>query len=186
MTQAGAVTETSLAAATDSGMHGLWKPSRFTGITSYQAWEDALLEDDDITRHIQAGALVPISIGGDGAFQFLIRTGTAGQPPSLTSREKQHLLFSSQPYLYLSDGSAFLTGIEHISAAPSPGTPALTVPAGPSAVTIHLIDWTAEPGARNPNGNPAPGALPDFVILISPGSATGNPYRTQLQTFDRD
>src|SRR5258708_31444359 len=58
------VTETSLLAATDAGMHALWNPSRFTGITDYQTWEDALLDDDDITEHVRAGKLVPINIGG--------------------------------------------------------------------------------------------------------------------------
>lgn len=186
MTEAGAITETSLLAATDAGMHALWNPSRLTGITDYETWEDALLEDDDIAGHVRAGELVPISIGGDGAFQFLVRVSTAGQAPALSSREKQHLLISSQPYLYLSDGSAFLTGIEHICADPGPDTPALTIPAGPNAVTIHLIDWDAEPGARDAQEKPAPGALPDFVVLISPDGTTGNPYRTRLQTFDRD
>jgi hypothetical protein len=42
------------------------EPSRFTGITDYQTWEDALLDDDDITEHVRAGKLVPINIGGDG------------------------------------------------------------------------------------------------------------------------
>jgi hypothetical protein len=163
----------------------LWNPSRFTGITSYQTWEDALLEDDDIAGHVRAGELVPISIGGDGAFHFLIRFGAAGQAPALTSREKQYLLVSSQDYLYLSDGSAFLTGIEHVCAVPSPGTPALIIPAGPNAVTIHLIDWAAEPGATDAHGKLVSGALPDFVVLISPDSVPGNPYRTLLQTFDR-
>jgi hypothetical protein len=185
MTGAGALTETSLLAATDAGMHALWNPARFTGITDYQTWEDALLEDDDITEHVRAGELVPINIGSDGAFQFLVRIGTPDQAPALTSREKQHLLASSQPYLYLSDGSARLTGIEHISADPGPDTRALTIPAGPNAVTIHLIDWDTEPGARDARGKPASRALPDFVILISPEDTTGT-YRTLLQTFDRD
>jgi hypothetical protein len=184
MTGADAVTETSLLAVTDAGMHALWNPSRFTDITDYQTWEGTLLEDDDIAGHIRAGVLVPINIGSDGAFQFLVRVGTAGQAPALTSREKEHLLVSSQPYLYQSDGSAFLTGIEHIRADPGPDTPALTIPAGPNAVTIHLIDWDAEPGARDAHREPASGALPDFVVLISPGT-TGNPHRTRLQTFDR-
>lgn len=60
------------------------EPVRFTGITSYQTWEDALLEDDDIAGHVRAGELVPISVGGDGTFQFLVRVGTAGQAPVLT------------------------------------------------------------------------------------------------------
>lgn len=71
MTGENAVTETSLIAATDAGMHALWNPSRFTGITDYETWEDALLEEEDITQRIQAGELVPINIGSDGAFQLL-------------------------------------------------------------------------------------------------------------------
>lgn len=186
MTEAGAVTETSLLAATDAGMHALWDPAGFTGITNYQTWEDALLEDDDITEHVRAGELIPVNIGGDGAFRFLARVGTAGHAPALTSRERQYLVASSQAYLYRSGGSAFLTGIEHICADPGPDTPVLTIPAGPSAVTIHLIDRQAEPAARDTRGKPAPGPLPDFVLLISPEGTTGNPYRTRLQTFDRD
>jgi len=36
-------------------MHALWNPFRFTGITDYQTWEDALLDDDDMTEHVRAG-----------------------------------------------------------------------------------------------------------------------------------
>lgn len=186
MTEAGAVTETSFLAATGAGMHALWNPAGFTGITNYQTWEGALLEDDDITKRVRAGELVPINIGGDGAFQFLARVGTADHASALTSRERQYLAASSQAYLYRSGGSAFLTGIEHICADPGPDTPVLAIPAGPHAVTIHLIDWQAEPGATDTRGKPASGALPDFVLLISPEGATRNPYRTRLQTFDRD
>jgi hypothetical protein len=184
VTSAGTITETSLLAATDAGMHALWNPSRFTGITDYETWERALLEDDDIARRVQAGDLVPIYIGFNGARQFLVRIGTGDQVPALTSRERQYLLVSSQPYRYLSDGTAHLTGIEHICADPGPDAPALTVPPGPSAVTIHLIEWDAEPGAKDAQGKPTPEALPDFVVLISPEHTTDSPYRTRLQTFD--
>jgi hypothetical protein len=68
-------------------MHALWNPSCFTGITDYQTWGDALLDDDEITEHVRAGKLVPINIGGDGAFQFLVRVGTVGQAATLTGRE---------------------------------------------------------------------------------------------------
>lgn len=186
MTSAGTITETTFLAATDAGMHALWNPARFTGITDYETWESALLEEDDITQHVQAGDLVPINIGLDGAWQFLVRVGTGGQVPALTSRESQYLLASSQPYRYLSAGTAHLTGIEHIHADPGPDTPALTAPPGPSAVTVHLIEWDAEPGAKDAQGKPAPGALPDFVILISPEDTTDSRYRTRLQTFDSD
>jgi hypothetical protein len=165
-------------------MHALWNPSRFTGITDYETWESELLGEDDITQRVQSGDLVPINIGFDGARQFLVRVGTGDQATALTSREKQYLLVSSQPYRYLSDGTAHLTGIEHIYADPGPGAPALNVPPGPSAVTVHLIEWDAEPGAKDAQGKPALGALPDFVVLISPENTTDSPYRTRLQTFD--
>jgi hypothetical protein len=87
MTTAGAIAGTTLLAATDAGMHALWKPARFTGITDYETWENALLEDDDIIQRVRAGELVPVNIRSDGAFQFLVRVGTASQAPALTSRE---------------------------------------------------------------------------------------------------
>jgi hypothetical protein len=184
VTSAGAIHRDHAPRGDGRGMHALWNPSRFTGITDYETWERALLEDGDIAQRVQAGDLVPINIGFDGARQFLVRIGTGDQVPALTSRERQYLLVSSQPYRYLSDGTAHLTGIEHIYADPGPDSPALTVPPGPSAVTIHLIEWDAEPGAKDAQGKPTPGALPDFVVLISPEDTTDSPYRTRLQTFE--
>ena len=183
---AGGVADTSLVAATDAGMHVLWNPSHFTDVTDYETWESALLEDDDIIRRIEAGELVPINIGSDGAFQFLVRVGAVGRAPVLTRRERQYLVVSSQPYLYLSDGTARLTGVERVCADPGPAAPALTVPAGPSAVTVHLIAWDDEPGAKDAQGQPVPGALPDFIVLIGPEDMTYRPFRTRLQTFDHD
>jgi hypothetical protein len=183
MSGTGGITESSLTARTDAGMLALWNPARFAAITSYQAWEHALLDDQDIARHVAAGDLAPINIGGDGAFTFLVRTG----PPraaALTGREQRHLLASSQPYRYLSAGIACLSGIEDISAAPGPAVTTLAVPAGRCDITIHLIDWAAEPGAKDHHGRAAPAALPDFVIHICP-STEDNRYRTELRTFDR-
>jgi hypothetical protein len=184
MTSTGDITGTSIAARTDAGMLALWNPARFSAIADYQAWENALLEDNDIAQHIHAGELVPINIGSDGAFGFLIRTGPSGTL-TLTSREEHYLVASSQPYLYLSGGIACLSGIEDISAAPGPAVATLPVPAGRCAVTIHLIQWDAEPGAKDQHGRPAPGALPDFIVLISSQPAEGTSYRGELQTFDR-
>jgi hypothetical protein len=151
MSGTGGVAEISLTARTDAGMLALWNPARFSAITSYQAWEHALLNDQDITRHIQAGDLAPINIGGDGAFAFLVRADPPG-PVVLTRREQRYLLAFSQPYLYQSAGAACLSGIEDISAAPGPAVATLTVPPGQCAVTIHLIDWAAEPGAKDQHG----------------------------------
>jgi hypothetical protein len=172
-----------LDAGTDAGMFALWNPARFAAIDSYEAWEDALLEDEDIARHIRAGDLVPVNIGADGAFGFAVRTGPS-ETTTLTSRERRYLGVSSQPYLYRSAGTACLSGIEHIWADPGPDIATLVIPAGPWAVTIHLIDWAAEPGARDQHGRPGPTALPDFVMLICPPEGDIS-YRTELQTFVR-
>jgi hypothetical protein len=129
MISARGFTDTSLAARTDAGMLALWSPARFSAITDYRSWQDALLEDEDVAEHIHAGGLVPVDIGGDGAFSFLIRTGLSGTL-TLTDREQRYLLASSQPYLFLSEGTACLSGIEDISAEPGPAVTTLAIPAG--------------------------------------------------------
>jgi hypothetical protein len=184
MTSTGDVTETSLVARTDAGMLALWNPARFSAIADYQTWENALLEDADIARHIRVGGLVPVNIGGDGAFGLQVRIGPSGTL-ALTGREEQYLLASSQPYLYLSGGVACLSGIEGICADPDPAVATLAIPAGRCAVTVHLIEWEAEPGAKDHRGGPVPDALPDFVLLIGLQPAEGTRYRAELRTFDR-
>lgn len=182
MSGTGDINETSFTARTDAGMLALWNPARFAAITSDHAWEDALLQDQDLARHVQSGDLAPVNIGGDGAFAFTVRIG----PPkdvALTGREQRYLLASSQPYRYQSAGVACLSGIEDISPDPGPAVNTLAVPAGQCAVTIYLIDWAAEPGAKDHHGRATPTALPDFVILICP-SPEETRYRTKLQTFN--
>lgn len=77
--------ESSVVARTGAGMFALWNPARFTAITSYETWEDALLDDQDIAPYIRAGDLAPVNIGSDGAFAFLVRIGPPGLP-ALTAR----------------------------------------------------------------------------------------------------
>jgi hypothetical protein len=176
--------EASFLAATDAGMFALWDPARFTHIIDYQTWEDSLLEDSGIAVHIDAGYLVPVNIASDGAFQFLVRA-SASQAPALTGRERQYQMVASQPYLYRSTGTAHVTGIEHIGASPPPDASAITLAEGSYAVTIHLIDWEAEPGAQDSQGEPTPDALPDFVVLIGPSASEDTVFRTKIETFDR-
>jgi hypothetical protein len=63
---------------TDAGMLALWNPRRFADIVDYESWERQLYDDDDILRHVRDGHLVPVNIGGDGAFDFTVRTATDG------------------------------------------------------------------------------------------------------------
>jgi hypothetical protein len=132
-------------------LFGLWSPPPFRSIVDYDSWETELLEDKDILRHIAAGVFVPITIGGDGAFQFLARVGSPSAPAELTDRGRAFRVVTSAPYLFIANDGAVVTGIEHVGADTKPG---LHVPMAPGRwqVTVSLIDWTAEP--RQQEGRP--------------------------------
>ena len=93
--------------------------------------------------------------GGVTESSVTARTSPPGAA-GLTGREQRHLLASSQPYRYQSEGVACLSGIEDISADPGPAVTTLAVPAGRCDVTIHLIDWAGEPGAKDHHGRAHP------------------------------
>jgi hypothetical protein len=175
--------EVAATAATDAGLFALWNPSRFTHVTDYTTWEASLGDDEDIAGHAGVGDLVPIGFDTDGAFGFVIRADSA-KPAALTEREEMYLITSSKPYLFRGDGTAHLSGIEYVSAAPPPAIAAIGLPEGRYGVTVHLIDWAAEPGARDDAGKPAPGALPDIVVLVSP-APDGGSFRTAVRTFHK-
>lgn len=169
--------------ATGAGMFGLWSPPSFRGVVDYGTWEAELLEDEDIGRHIRAGAFVPVNIHSDGAFQFLIRIGSVTLPAELTAREREFLVVSSEQYLFCAVDGAILSGIEHAGAKAGPHLP-IPLPPGRWRVGIFLIDWTAEPGMQDGRGDPLPGSLPDFTFLINPEDGV-TVYRTAVETFDR-
>lgn len=170
--------------ATDAGMGALWVPGSFDGIVDYDTWASELLGDDDIAQHITRGALVPVNIGGGGAFQIVARTGDSSAPAHLSDRERKFVAVTSEPYLLITDGDAVVSGIEHVGAEPKDGL-RVPLPAGRWSVTIYLIDWEAEPGQVDEAGRQAPTALPDFAILINPEDQADREYRTQVQTFER-
>jgi hypothetical protein len=174
---------------TDAGMCALWNPKCFATIVDYDTWEDALLDDQDLLRHVQHGDLVPINLGGDGTWGLTVRIGPPNQAV-LTERERRWLVVSSDPYLYVSDGELCVSGLEHISADPDPDdrlrtTTRIGLPSGRYQVTVHLLDWDKEPGATDAAGQPTAQALPDFVVLVSPEPTTRPSYRMRLETFDR-
>ena len=169
--------------ATASGMLALWEPHHFDGITDYDTWEPELLEDTDISRHIQQGAFVPINIHADGAFQCAVRVGTAGSPAVLSERERRYLVVSSEPYLFRSRDRVAISGLEHIGRSPGESASFIPLASGDWAVTIHLIEWTGEPGAQTPDGQPTATALADFVVLLNPAAA-GTHFRTKVDTFE--
>jgi hypothetical protein len=169
--------------ATDSGMVALWEPQRFYSVTDYGAWERELLEDADISRHIQQGAFVPINIHADGAYDCAIRNGSDSMPATLSDREHRYLTVSSEPYLFRSNGTLAISGLEHIGRSPGDSASFLALSGGNWAATIHLIDWTQEPGAKSHDGKPSKTALPDFIVLLNPSPAEIG-FRTKVDTFE--
>jgi hypothetical protein len=170
--------ELTRAVRTNAGMFGVWQPEHFMGVTSLDEWEDLVSEDAALLRHIEAGVFVPINIGGDGAFQFTVRSG------GLNDRELPYRLVSSKPYLLIAKGQTALGGLEAVGRYTGIEPVALPTDAGRYSVTIHLIDWKAEPGAADPNGKPMANALSDFIVEIEPESGSEE-YRLALATFDR-
>jgi hypothetical protein len=172
------VWEVTHVASTSAGMCGLWQPEHFTHVDSLDSWEDEVSEDLALAGHIAAGAFVPINVGGDGAFQVTLRdTGR-------DERETRYTLVSSQPYLLVSNGSLALGGLENVGSYVGGATPVPFRP-GRFTVTIHLIDWKAEPGSMAVDGQPTDGALPDFLVEVIPEAAHPPLYRTKVETFER-
>ncbi len=178
-------TEKACVLTTDAGMLALWSPEAFAGVHDYDTWEAELLEDEDLVRHIAAAAFVPVNIGSDGAYQVLVRTGGDGDAARLTEREETYRQASSEPYVFASRGQAYVSGIEHVAASPGEDwTQPVEVPEGRYDVTVHLIEWDAEPGAIDDEGEQSDDALPDFVVLMNP-AAGGTAYRMDPATFER-
>ncbi|GGT97353.1 hypothetical protein [Streptomyces lateritius] len=143
-----------------------------------------IVGDESLVEYIDEGALVPVSIGGDGAYGFTVRG--VPEPGRLGEREERFRLVSSQPYLRVPDGRVALGGLEAVGEYT--GADRLEFPLAPGryAVRIHLIDWKAEPGSQGPDGKPRANALGDFVIEIteeSPANAGG--YRKSVVDFTR-
>lgn len=174
--------ELTQAVRTDAGMFGVWQPEHFAGVSSLDEWEDEVSEDAALLRHIEAGAFVPINIGGGGAYQFTVRFGDLAT--GLAERELRYRIASSRPYLLVAKGPSALGGLESVGQYSGTDPVALLTDPGRYSVTIHLIDWKAEPHAADSNGRPTANALSDFVIEISPESGSKE-YRLSLATFDR-
>jgi hypothetical protein len=177
-------TSRSFVVSTDAGMLAVWNPKQFTSIVDYDSWERELLEDKDILRRVRAGHLVPINFGRDFTAAVTVRIEPLANP-RLSEREARYAFFASDPYLYVSDGELCLTGLEGIERDPSPAS-VMAIAPGRYQVTIHILDWDLEPGAKDESGRPTANALPDYLVLVSPESAPDFAYRTELETFDRE
>lgn len=171
------------AVTTSAGLCGLWRPARFAQVTELASWEDEVADDSALTRHISAGAFVPINVGGNGAFQVTVR-GTEAHG-RLSDREQNYLLGSSEPYLLVSDGAVELGGLEAVGSYSGADKVEIPLESGRYAVVVHLVDWQAESGALDENGKPSLNAFPDFIVEIFDELPGGGTYRTKMETFER-
>ncbi len=125
---------------TDAGSWLVWQPEAFAHVHDYESWSSELEEDDDISRHVRAGVAVPIRIGSDGAFSFLVRVGRSGgrlrgpTTADLTERERRYRLVSSEPYLFVAHRRVVVSGIEHVGAVDPDRQLSVDLPEGRWAV----------------------------------------------------
>jgi hypothetical protein len=109
--------------------------------------------------------------------------GTLDARAELTGREARYEYASAGPYLLISTGEVWLSGVEFIGAELLDHTLTPPLPSGRYMIGVHRIDWAAEPDSRKDSGEPLPHALTDFVVLIDPEQ--GRPdYRVCGETFD--
>jgi hypothetical protein len=175
--------ETSGFVLSDAGMLALWDTAWFSDIVDYDTWELRVFDPEEMTGHVEAGALVPIGLGEQGGgWSVLARVGTLDERAELTGREARYEYASAGPYLLISTGEVRLSGVEFIGAELLDRELAPPLPPGRYAVRVHRIDWAAEPDSRKDSGEPMPHALTDFVLLIDPEQ--GRPdYRVCAETF---
>ena len=166
--------------STMSGMWALWDYEEYKNISSVEEWEKSFLEDSDIEKQIDISKIVPININSDGCFKFRIKINEA-----LNERENKYVLAKSNEYLFKSSGTAILSGIENIAKNISDDECLKAIlPNGTLSVVIYLIEWDAEPKMQLKNGNPAPNALPDFIVSINTTTDISKEYRKSIETFE--
>ncbi|MFD6530287.1 hypothetical protein [Streptomyces sp. NPDC060184] len=49
-------------------MFALWQLSRFARVVDLYEWEGEVADEDSLSGAIAEGVLVPVNIGGDGAY----------------------------------------------------------------------------------------------------------------------
>ncbi|MFE6922017.1 hypothetical protein ACFVAV_13285 [Nocardia sp. NPDC057663] len=175
------VIEFSVVADTGSGWVALWDAASFVHVTDQGIWEEELIDVDE-TGHVADGHLVPLNILSDGRYGVRVRF-SAEAAPVLDEREAAYRELESDPYLFRSNGTVHVTGVEYIGQYEDEEPPqAFTLPTGEYSATVHMLNWEQEPGMLLSDGTAAPDALPDFVVLIGPISDQS--FRRDEVTFD--
>lgn len=151
---------------TDAGMHALWSPEAYRDVGEHN-WEAHFIGNSSIEAHIARGEFVPINVHSDGAPVIDVRVDSEALPARLTEQEQGWLKVASDPYLFVSNGRANVSGIEYIGGPLTPAVGGISVPPGRWSAVVHLLHWpenSYDKKTRYP---------PDFIVTLhSETSAT--------------
>lgn len=160
---------------TDAGMHGVWDPVAFRQLDE-QSWQRHFVENAAIEAHIRRGAFVPIYVHSDGGPVIELRVAAAGAPARLSAREQGWVTARSEPYLFVSQGTAKVSGIEYIGGTDAPEAAGLRVPPGRWQAVVHELEW---PEKIFDTKTLYP---PDFIVTLEPAPEKAR-FRTSVETF---
>lgn len=160
---------------TDAGMHGLWSPEAYRDVGEHN-WQAHFTENSSIEAHIARGEFVPIYVHSDGAPVIEVRVDSDAVPARLTEQERSWVKVASDPYLFVSNCRANVSGIEYIGGQPTVEVSSIAVPPGRWRAVVHLLSWpenSYDEKTRYP---------PDFIVTLTPETGA-TVYRQVTETF---
>ena len=163
---------------TDAGMHGLWDPVAYNNVHDEFSWEKAFIDDNEIVNYIKNGNFVPIYIYSDGSSAIELRIGTEDERARLTAQEESWCKLKSEKYLYISNGVANISGIEHVNHTPASTVGGVNLKKGRWEVVVNYLEWPSS------IYNEKTSYPPEFLVTINPESDRLFKYRSKVNTFD--
>ena len=164
---------------TNKSMWSLWDHNQYKNIKSRYESEDFFKEEKDVVKQIELSKFVPIYINSDGEFQFRVKIDE-----DLSERESKYVIATSKPYLFKTEGKAYLSGIEFIEdEVLETEVIELNLKNSSYEVVVNIIEWDQEPGMRLPDGSAAENALPDFIVVLKSIKKETKNYKKDIDTF---
>lgn len=161
---------------TDTGMHGLWDFQSFKQICSNPEWESNFVESGSIRKLIKRGAFVPIYVFSDGSPVIELRIGAQQKHAKLSSTEQGLVAHQSEPYLFISNGSVSVSGIEFIRGNVTEDVKSAYLKTGRWTVIVYLMHHEHSPQTNTGVSSK------HFIVTINPETKK-LPYRETEATF---
>lgn len=167
-----------LISGTDAGEHGIWQPEAYSHVhirdADIKSWERELADEAQILLRIRQGQFIPISEHSDGSIAIDFRRGNSDSASTLTEAERACVTqYSKSPYLFISNGRAYVSGIEYIDANPDDTVEGILLPKGNYAVSLFHL------GCEN-----GPASMPNYIVVFNPKPEAGTKFRIDVETFD--